>query len=153
MGRIVAFNFVGYEDADGAIAYANRGQEVDFPPEAEKRLDDLGALVPEGASLPEFEEGKLDAYRAPRGDALAARKLAEAAEQGRQSVGIVDLSQSGEGVAARIREGGLNAEETVALAEGDPEKAKEILAAEREATGGSPRKTVEEPLQKIIDGA
>lgn len=45
----------------------------------------------------------------------------------------------------------LNAGDTVALAEGDPDRAALVLEAERNATGGDPRKTVEEPLQKIID--
>lgn len=45
----------------------------------------------------------------------------------------------------------LNAQETVALAEGDPERAKAVLEAEKAATGQDPRKSVAEPLQKIID--
>lgn len=45
----------------------------------------------------------------------------------------------------------LNAQETVALAEGDPERARAVLEAEKAATGQDPRKSVVEPLQKIID--
>jgi hypothetical protein len=41
--------------------------------------------------------------------------------------------------------------ETVALAEGDPDRARYVLEAEKAATGQDPRKGVAEPLQKIID--
>lgn len=45
----------------------------------------------------------------------------------------------------------LNAGDTVALAEGDPDRARLVLEAEKAATGQDPRKSVAEPLQKIID--
>jgi len=44
-----------------------------------------------------------------------------------------------------------NAADTVALAKGDPALAVKVLEAEKTATGGDPRKSVEGPLQKIID--
>lgn len=56
-----------------------------------------------------------------------------------------------------IRTGGdggkaLTGSETVALAEDDPDRARAVLEAERQAQGGDPRGNVEKPLQKIIDG-
>jgi hypothetical protein len=50
-----------------------------------------------------------------------------------------------------IRDERLNVSETVALAEGDPDRARYVLEAEKAATGQDPRKGVAEPLQKIID--
>lgn len=147
MGRIVKFNTAGYVDENGTPHYISRGQVVDLPPKAEKELDELGALVPEGATLAQVEEDQIDAYRAPRGDTVAAQKLRDAAAEGRASGGIVNLGPEA-GLADRIKEG-LNAEETIALAENDPAKADVVLAAEHEATGGEPRKTVVEPLEKL----
>jgi dTDP-4-dehydrorhamnose reductase len=40
----------------------------------------------------------------------------------------------------------------VAAAENDSDKAEALLEAENEATGGQPRKSVKEPLEKIIQG-
>jgi hypothetical protein len=51
-----------------------------------------------------------------------------------------------------LREERPNAGDTVAAANGDPEAAETLLEAERLVRGGDPRATVEEPLQKIIDG-
>lgn len=62
------------------------------------------------------------------------------------------LGAPGEHVMAHIHDGNLNAADTVALADGDPEKAKKVLAAETALRSGDPRATVEGPLQKIIEG-
>lgn len=45
-----------------------------------------------------------------------------------------------------------NATVVVAAAGDDPDKAIALMDAEEEATGGQPRKTVMEPLQKIAEG-
>lgn len=151
MGRIVKFNSAGYVDKDGKPVYLSRGQEVDLPDDAEKELDELGALVPAGATLAEVEEAQIDAYRAPRGDQIAARKLQEAAAEGRASGGIVNLGPDAT-LADRIRDG-LTVDETVALANDNPERARVVLDAEREASGGEPRKGVVESLEKLIASA
>jgi hypothetical protein len=48
-----------------------------------------------------------------------------------------------------IKEQKPTAAAVVAAAENDPDKAEALLAAEVEATGGQPRKSVKEPLEKI----
>jgi len=50
-----------------------------------------------------------------------------------------------------IKEDKPNAGEVVNAADDDPDKAMALLDAEEEATGGQPRKTVSDGLQKIID--
>jgi hypothetical protein len=47
----------------------------------------------------------------------------------------------------------LTVPETVALAEGDPDRARYVLEAERTASGQDPRKGVEDGLTKIIEGS
>jgi hypothetical protein len=54
-----------------------------------------------------------------------------------------------------LSEANLNAADTVALAEGDAENARRLIAAEEEIAadeGEEPRKSVVEPLQKVADG-
>lgn len=50
---------------------------------------------------------------------------------------------------AWIRDDRPNSAEVVAAAGDDPEKAEALIAAENEASGGDPRKSVVEPLGKI----
>ena len=45
-----------------------------------------------------------------------------------------------------------NANEVIAAAQGDPDKAAALMDAESEATGGQPRKTVMDGLSKIAAG-
>lgn len=152
MARIVAHNSAGYLDEDGTPVFLAAGQEVDLPPEAEERLDAEGALVPEGVgSLEEFNAAKLDAYRGPRGDQIANQAHAQRLQGGGA---ILDLSEPGSeageeaGLVDRIR-AGLTVDETVALAQGDPQRAPEVLQAEHEANGGEPRKGVVDGLEKL----
>lgn len=56
------------------------------------------------------------------------------------------------GLAEFIKSEKLNAGDTVALAEGDPDRARFVLEAERTATGQDPRASVVKPLQRIIEG-
>lgn len=149
MGRILAHNFAGAtQDEGGSPLILHRGDEV--PDWAIEQLEEKGALVPEGLSLSEHLEINLDAYRAPRGDSIAAQKLAEAAALGRAADGIADLGPGASGTLAERIGMGLTVDQTIALAEDDPEKAKQVLEAEREASGGEPRKGVEDGLSKII---
>lgn len=50
-----------------------------------------------------------------------------------------------------IKEEKPNASAVVSAADDDPDKAMALLDAEEEATGGQPRKTVADGLQKVID--
>lgn len=65
------------------------------------------------------------------------------------------LEASTDTLAAYIAEGpsgkALNAEETVALAQNDPARAEKVLEAERQATTGDARKTVESRLKAIAE--
>jgi len=151
------------KDDPGVLVDAEQGEEVDLSTSEEERLEGLGVLVPEGLSVDDYLDAKMDLYRAERGDSEAAQKLAAA-----RSGGIVDLSTPGEpppdevptppaggevaALADQIRDEGLTVEETVSLASDDPEKAKQVLEAERVASGGQPRRGVENRLNVIIEG-
>ena len=51
-----------------------------------------------------------------------------------------------------IRDGKPTAAQVVAAAGDDPEKANALMDAEEEASGGQPRKSVMEPLEKVASG-
>jgi hypothetical protein len=55
-----------------------------------------------------------------------------------------------EEVAQFLRDTGPNANDTVALSNGEPELAQKILEAENQATDGSPRQSVLDGLAKVI---
>lgn len=156
--RIIAAVSAAHEK-DGIVNWANQGQEIDLTPENEKALEEQGALVPsQFGSFQEFSDYKLDAYRAGRGDVEAAQRLATRGlpiAVPDSSGGIVDISAPSDpaGLAAYLRERKPTVEETVALAEDDPQRARVVLEAESTATGGEPRKGVETALQRIIDSA
>lgn len=60
----------------------------------------------------------------------------------------------GVGVLAEwLKDHPMNGPQTLALAEGDPERARMLIDAEPVATGGKPRKTVLAPLGKLIADA
>lgn len=138
----------------------------DFAPGEEARLDALGSLLPKGG---EMEPERLEAALAraisptdvpaddfghppnvaapglgqePRGDFLAGANLPR--------TDAPDVSDTA-ALSQFILEQKLNAADTVALADGDPEKATFVLEAEKAAHGQDPRATVEKPLQKLID--
>lgn len=68
-----------------------------------------------------------------------------------EEVPVSDLDD--EELVSWIREDKPSAPEVVKAANGNPDQAVRLLAAENAATGNDPRKSVAEPLQKIIDGA
>jgi hypothetical protein len=155
-----ARNYLG--DWEGRVLQAARGETVKVTKGEEARLDSLGALLPPGADprdAQRTQDAKLDAYRAARGDqeALARHQQRLLASQPASSTsedgGIVRADAPvDEGPAALsqwIKDAQPSSEETVALAEGDPEKARVILEAEGIATGGTPRPEVQEALSKI----
>lgn len=143
---------------------ARRGDVISLPPDEVRRLENLGALLPKGKK-PEDAEAEhaavLDEYRARRGDTDALnrhndRVLAQRPSSGEG--GIVDVTVDVENdtvkaIADYLRESKPNADDTVALAEGDARKAEKLLEAENIASGQQPRKTVERDLSKIIDEA
>lgn len=138
---------------------AQHGEEIDLTADEEKRLDSIGALLPEG-STPEdairVQEARLDAYRAERGDQEALQRHQQRVAESRSKGDVVDVDAPVDGsvsdLTAWIKDSKPNADDTVALAEGDPERAQRVLDAETAATGGKPRKTVQEQLEKIIAG-
>ena len=160
--RIVSALALEYRDEpDGPQRRASQGQVVDLSADELARIEDLeenssgkgSILVPEGfESFDEFAAYKLDVYRGRRGDTEAVGRAVALAEA--RGGGIVNLSEqagAGSSYASQI-EGGLNGDDTIALAQNSPQKAAEVLAAEHEATGGKPRKTVVKALTKLIGG-
>lgn len=64
------------------VPTASRGDEIELHPSEEQRLDDLGALLPQGATRAdaEKERGALqDLYRGQRGDTEAMSRAAQRA--------------------------------------------------------------------------
>lgn len=158
--------FVPFTNPDGnkavLVRTARRGELIDPSSLAngeEKRLEDLGALLPAG-SRPQDAQAEtdaiLDAYRGQRGDTDALERHNARVTARASAGGIVDVDAPVDGsageLAAYLRENRLNVDDTVALAEGDPERAGRVLEAEEQATGGSPRAGVVAGLQKIIGG-
>lgn len=171
--------FVPFTSPDGnkavLVRTARRGEVIDASTLAkgeEQRLEDLGALLPRGSTPRDVEDEHaaiLDLYRGQRGDTEAmSRAVERAGSQRAQDTtgGIVDVTAGGAGfegasagdvnvgrLADHISESKLTVDDTVALAENDPERARRVLEAEQLASGGSPRAGVAAGLQKIIDGA
>jgi hypothetical protein len=142
------------------VKTALRGDVIDLSPAEENRLEENGALLPKG-SKPEdaakAAEARLDAYRAQRGDQEALARHHERLVASKPGDGeIVNVEAPVDGNVGEltewIKQSKPNVDDTVALAEGDPEKAQRILDAEVAATGGSPRKSVQEQLEKIVAG-
>ncbi len=154
--RIIAAASAAYEH-EGELHEHLQGEVVELPSEAEATLEAQRALVPEGfESFEDFNAYKQDAYRAGRGDVEAAQRLAERGlppSLPDTSGGIVDLSVPNDvnAIAAHLREHEPTVDDTVALAQGEPGRAANVLEAEKLATGDKPRKGVEVALQKIID--
>lgn len=141
---------------------APRGAEIEVPVSEAKRLESIGAVLPEGATSDdafEHQAALLDHYRGQRGDQEALNRALERARQQAPVLndgGVVNLDapvgQDAQSLSAFLSENRLNIDDTVALAENDPEKARKVLEAERLSTGGSPRSGVESRLSKIIEG-
>lgn len=156
------------------VRTARRGDVIDPEKLAQgelERLEGLQALLPEGAKPEHAEQERmaiLDLYRGQRGDTEAMARAMEraASQQGPTALadttgGIVDVSGQATGdagalpapaqLADHIATQKLTVDDTVALAQDDPERARRVLEAERLASGGNPRQGVETGLQKIID--
>jgi len=148
------------------VLTAPRGSEIELTEAEEKRLDSLGMLAPKhlsGEDVQRIADQRLDIYRAERGDQEAVGRANERALMTQPPVqsapatgGIVRSDVDVEGwpvatLAAWISDETPNAEDTIALAEGDSLKAAKVLEAEQMATGGDPRKGVETALRKLIE--
>lgn len=139
----------GEEDQEFA-----QGDTVELTEAEVKRFEASGAIVPEGySSFAEFNEASLDHYRGGRGDVQAnARAIARAAEARKGGVVDVGVDDGSNPYITALRDDTPTVDETVALAEDDPDKARQVLEAEGVVTGGEPRKGVVEALSKIIEG-
>jgi hypothetical protein len=77
----------------------------------------------------------------------------ESSESGTQEPPSEGLNYDNhEELVAWIRTQRPTADAVVAAAQNDPDKAEALLDAEVEATGDQPRKSVKEPLEKIMSG-
>jgi len=150
--RIIAAVSAAHQK-DGVEHSARQGEEVELTAEAEALLEEQNALVPQGwASFAEFSEAKMDAYRAGRGDIEAGSRINARLAEGR-SGGIVDISGQGGSDTASYIEWLTNesptVDEVLAQVGDDPARAKAMLEAENNVTGGSPRKGVVEGLEGV----
>jgi len=110
---------------------ASQGEQV--------TVEELGPLALEkGERLGAFYT---DAELAAMEEEAAEPATVEAEEPGEMSV---------DELAAYIEEHKPNVDQTVALADNDPEQAQKVLDAETQATGGVPRSGVEKGLEAII---
>lgn len=145
--RIIGGLAIPLEDGREAV----QGEVVDLTPEHEAWLEGMGQLVPKDfESFEAWSDHKMNAYRAGRGDVLAAGRLEEARRGGVVDIDLAaanDPAAFGEWIATEKP----TIDETVAVAEGDPEKAQAVLEGERLATGGEPRAGVQKALKNIID--
>lgn len=162
--RLVTAPVIAYEDADGRMVTAARGEFIVAPVESIAFLNrgEFPTVAPEGVSSLDDARSTnmlaLHSYRAARGDAESAAWLTAlaSAAQPPPEAGIVDVSQAQEGgspneVAAYLRSASPSAQDTIALAGDDPVKARVVLEAEILVTDGSPRKGVATALRKIIE--
>jgi len=110
---------------------ASQGEQVS--------VEELGLLALEkGERLGAFYT---DAELAAMEEEAAEPATVEAGEPGEMTV---------DELAAYIEEHKPNVDQTIALAENDPEQAQNVLDAETQATGGVPRAGVEKGLEAII---
>lgn len=139
----------GEEDQEYA-----QGDMVELNEAEVKRFEASGAIVPLGYdSFEAFNEASLDHYRGGRGDVQAnARAMARAAEARKGGVVDVGVDDGTNPYITALRDDTPTVDETVALAEGDPIKARQVLEAEDVVSGGEPRVGVVDGLNKIIEG-
>lgn len=132
-----------------------QGQEVDLSDDEVARFEASGTLVPEGFdSFAAYDTASMDAYRGGRGDTEAASRALslrkEAASGGIIDHGI-DGAPSENPYVEKLRSDAPTVDETVAMAEGDSDKAVQVLEAENLVTGQQPREGVVKGLNKIIE--
>ena len=142
------------------------GEEVEIPREEDlQRGEELGAFftdkemkqLKEGTfEGPELERLHEPILNPPFTEAEAeARGIPSAAKPSAGARSSIDArSASSDELAEYIAENKLNAQETIALAQDDPELAEKLLDAEAEVAASNDadtRKTVDDGLQKIID--
>lgn len=119
----------------------------DIPEDELERGEALGAF---------FTEAELAALRQARsgGRAVEGTSNAEAANTGEVAEGLPELDYDDhDALVLWIKTQRPTASAVVAAAYNDSDHAEALLAAEVEATGDQPRKSVKEPLEKIIAGS
>lgn len=175
--RIVKGAFVTYRTVvtkwDGSqqevSRSADRGDEIELTEREEARLDHLGMLMPPGTpktSLARLEqqlqeEAKRERQIAGLDPEVRAQLDAARAAEGLPPEAVlpditVDFDAAGktdDDLAAWIAEASPTVDEVVAAAGEDADLADRLLAAEKVAKSGKPRKGVEDGLRAVIDAA
>jgi hypothetical protein len=118
----------GEEIPDLAVRFARHGEVIDVSD------DDLERGEAQGA----FED-----------EAVEEEASAESEESDDNEVIEEEVSWRHDDLVVWIRDDQPTAREVVSAAGKDPENAKKLMAAEEEASGGQPRKSVMDPLRKI----
>jgi hypothetical protein len=114
-----------------ATRFARHGQTVDITRDEDlERGEKLGAFEDEAPEDEASEEAE------PTNDEAVDEEIEE-------------VSWRHDDLVAWIRDDKPTASEVVKAAEGNPEYAKKLIAAEEEASGSQPRKSVVDPLRKI----
>jgi hypothetical protein len=154
------------EGDDAQVVTASYGEEVPegISGDRLKALRDLGAIASSGDDASDApapgvaDRSALDATGTGVNPEGGAEGVTGPGDSGGSSSGpsaelpddAPDAAQADVGELSRyIDSESLNAAQTVALAEGDPELAAKVLEAERAAQGGDARATVERPLSKL----
>lgn len=166
MGRIVKFRLVTYFDEvenqvtpNGETVLVERlasmGDEVDFRPADEERLDSLGALYTEDEAKA-IQEGSYRGTDAGvlatfRGTASRPTGTVTAAE-GEGNPGDIDSYPDAVALGEHIRDTRPNVEGTLALLPDNPseEQIQKLYDAENIATGDSPRSGVVDKLDRLL---
>lgn len=125
-----------------------RGETAEIPESEAERLKALGGVVDPGTASA-TQDAALDAYRAARGDQDALARVIGSGGTPEEAPSIDVAAASDEELAAHIADQKLNVSDTVGLAGDNPELAEKVLAAESSATGGKPRKGVEDDLRSL----
>lgn len=118
-----------------------RAQDMADPTSVGFAGDDPGAEAPNPPAMPEGLGGDVR-QQSSGGGGGSGSELPD----GAPDASTAEVSE----LAEFIDENDLNAGQTVALAGGSAEGARRVLEAERVSTGGDGRKTVREPLERLI---
>jgi hypothetical protein len=137
--QVVVSTKRGQERPKFSNRHASRGQTVTVPPEVYDWGEERGAF------MSVEEDAVREAYleEAATGEPTGGAEAGEAAD-----LNFDDQDQ----LVNWIRNAKPTAPVVISAADGDPDKAAALMEAEEEATGGQPRKTVMDGLQKIAAG-
>jgi hypothetical protein len=143
VSEVLIARSASYVDSDGALVTVDQGEEIPAgaPSEWVDGLRSQGALSGSGAS----DAVGLGPTASPALDSQALNPHADSTTPDPASTSTEDLAKY-------IEDNGLNAADTVALAQGDPSNAQAVIDAEELSHGGDGRNTVVEPLTALRDG-